>query len=58
MKGKKKMLYETLKTETINAVKAHFAPSVAMIKKQIDSLVLREYLERDKVDMNLYRYVA
>ncbi|RPD58496.1 Cullin-domain-containing protein [Lentinus tigrinus ALCF2SS1-6] len=58
MKGKKELTYEQLKTATIEAVKRHFVPDVAMIKKRIEGLVEQEYLRRDEEDLNKYFYVA
>ncbi|KAF9259154.1 winged helix DNA-binding domain-containing protein [Marasmius fiardii PR-910] len=58
MKAKKEMAFELLVTETIDAVKKHFAPQVPMIKKRIDSLVEEEYLERSDTDRNVFRYLA
>ena len=39
MKAKKKLTAEQLKTAAIDAVKAHFRPSVQMIKQRIEGLV-------------------
>ncbi|QRV88795.1 cullin family [Ceratobasidium sp. AG-Ba] len=58
MKAKKTLTYEQLKTETIEALKKHFLPTVADIKKRIDDLQEKEYIERDLSDKNLFRYVA
>jgi len=32
--------------------------SVSEVKKRIDNLISRDYLERDEQDMQMYRYVA
>ncbi|KAI0700482.1 Cullin-domain-containing protein [Cytidiella melzeri] len=58
MKGKKQLPYEQLKTATIDAVKQHFKPDVAMIKQRVDNLVEQDYLRRDDDDMTLLVYVA
>lgn len=58
MKSKKELTYEQLKTATIEAVKNHFVPEVAMIKKRIEGLVEQEYLRRDEDDQNRFFYVA
>ncbi|KAG9102837.1 hypothetical protein FRC06_000983 [Ceratobasidium sp. 370] len=47
-----------LKTETIMALEKHFKPSVADIKKRVDELQEKEYIERDPNDKNMFRYVA
>jgi len=58
MKGAKRLRFEDLKTRTVEGLKAHFVPNVSDIKKQIESLVTREYLERDEKDKGVYCYVA
>ena len=58
MKSKKELMYEQLKTVTIEAVKNHFVPEVSMIKQRIAVLVEQEYLARDEDDMNKYIYLA
>ena len=58
MKAKKTMLHRDLNTEAINALQKHFMPSVQDIKKRIDNLLEREYIERDEKNTNLYHYVA
>ena len=58
MKSKKELMYEQLKTATIEAVKNHFVPEVSMIKQRIAVLVEQEYLARDEDDMNKYIYLA
>lgn len=58
MKAKKELSYEQLKVAAIDAVKNHFVPTVELIKKTIDSLVEKEYLERSLEDKNMFQYVA
>ncbi|KAF8329112.1 Cullin family-domain-containing protein [Cantharellus anzutake] len=58
MKAKKALTHSELVTTTVDAVKQHFYPDVAMIKAQISQLVDMEYLERDESDPSLYRYLA
>lgn len=58
MKAKKELMYEALKTQTIEAVKSHFVPEVNMIKQRVFGLVEQEYLRRDNDDMNKFIYVA
>ncbi|KAF5364006.1 hypothetical protein D9756_000828 [Leucocoprinus leucothites] len=58
MKANKTMMYEKLKTATIDAVKNHFVPQVDVIKQRVDALVETEYLERDKTERNKFHYVA
>ncbi|KAG8769772.1 hypothetical protein FRC12_004745 [Ceratobasidium sp. 428] len=58
MKAKKTRTYEQLKTETIIALEKHFQPSVTDIKRRVDELQEKEYIERDPNDKNVFRYIA
>ncbi|KAG6836528.1 hypothetical protein H0H93_007074 [Arthromyces matolae] len=58
MKARKELTYEQLKAATIEAVKNHFVPTVDSIKKRIDVLVEREFLERSDEDKNKFKYIA
>ena len=46
MKARKKMKHTQLVSETINHIKSRFVPRVADIKKGIETLLDKEYLER------------
>lgn len=51
--------HTSLVTETLAQVASQFKPDVTMIKKRIESLIEREYLERvDDADVPSYRYLA
>ncbi|KAJ4498087.1 Cullin family-domain-containing protein [Lentinula lateritia] len=61
MKAKKQLEYEQLKSQTIEAVKRHFAPEVEEIKSRVEALVEQEYLERaERVpgQKPMFKYVA
>jgi len=46
-------------TETLTQLAAQFKPDVNMIKKRIESLIEREYLERiEDAAVPSYRYLA
>ncbi|PYH90357.1 putative SCF ubiquitin ligase subunit CulC [Aspergillus ellipticus CBS 707.79] len=58
MKQRKKLPHSQLMTEVLTQLSARFVPDVNMIKKRIESLIDREYLERVEEDPPTYGYVA
>ncbi len=46
MKSRKKMKHVVLVQETISQIKSRFTPKIQDIKKSIDQLIEKEYLER------------
>ncbi|KAL4554120.1 hypothetical protein LXL04_039760 [Taraxacum kok-saghyz] len=58
MKTKRVLLYQQLVIECIEQLKDQFKPDRKAIKKKLEDLITRDYLERDKQDPNLIRYLA
>lgn len=58
MKARRVLSHNDIVTEVTRQLASRFNPSPVLIKKRIESLIEREYLERDTVDRTLYRYVA
>ncbi|OXV06191.1 hypothetical protein Egran_06041 [Elaphomyces granulatus] len=59
MKQRKKLVHSQLITEVLTQLASRFVPDVNMIKKRIESLIDREYLERiSDSDPPAYGYVA
>ncbi len=50
--------HNTIITEVTRQLAGRFLPNPAIIKKRIESLIEREFLERDAEDRKLYRYLA
>lgn len=57
MKSRKTLEHQQLIAEVTRQLSSRFQPDPAVIKIQIEQLIEREFLERDKSDMKLYRYV-
>jgi len=59
MKSRKELAHAQLLNETIAVLSSQFKPDVNMIKKRIESLIEREYLERlEDAPVPSYRYLA
>lgn len=58
MKARKKMQHTVLVQEIMEQLKSRFLPSPQVIKKRIESLIEREYLDRAPEDRKVYVYVA
>ncbi len=44
--------------EVVQQLQRMFQPDIRIIKKRIEDLISREYLERDKDNPNTFRYMA
>ncbi|KAM7511343.1 hypothetical protein LguiB_010218 [Lonicera macranthoides] len=58
MKARRVLDHNNIVTEATKQLQSRFLPNPVVIKKRIESLIEREFLERDKVDRKLYRYLA
>ena len=58
MKSRRVLDHNTIVTEVTSQLQSRFLPNPVIIKKRIESLIEREFLERDKADRKLYRYLA
>jgi len=59
MKQRRTLAHSQLMTEVISQLAARFIPDVNMVKKRIESLIDREYLERiSDADSPSYAYIA
>ena len=58
MKARQKLEHKVLINEVILLLAARFSPKPALIKKQIESLISREYIEREGEGGSVYRYIS
>nr|CDP22786.1 Putative protein of unknown function [Podospora anserina S mat+] len=58
MKQRKELSHTQLTTEVISQLSGRFKPEISLIKKRIEDLLAREYLERMEGDTAAYRYLA
>ncbi|KAJ9470606.1 Cullin-3B [Diplonema papillatum] len=58
MKARKSVTHSNLMVEVVNLVNSRFCPSPDDVKKRIESLIEREYIERSSESRSTYVYLA
>ncbi|KAL5759545.1 hypothetical protein ACOSQ2_018383 [Xanthoceras sorbifolium] len=58
MKSRRVLDHNNIITEVTKQLQSRFLANPTEIKKRIESLIERDFLERDNVDRKLYRYLA
>ncbi|RAL39099.1 hypothetical protein DM860_011585 [Cuscuta australis] len=58
MKSRKVLAHQQLVLECVEQLSRMFKPDFKAIKKRIEDLITRDYLERDKENPNMFKYLA
>jgi cullin 1 len=58
MKARKLLSHQQLMAEVSAQLMSFFQPDPKEIKRRIEDLIAREYIERDKEHNNMYHYLA
>eukprot|EP01012_Entosiphon_sulcatum_P002278 TRINITY_DN1045_c0_g1_i1.p1 TRINITY_DN1045_c0_g1~~TRINITY_DN1045_c0_g1_i1.p1 ORF type:complete len:807 (-),score=233.93 TRINITY_DN1045_c0_g1_i1:386-2773(-) len=58
MKSRRRLNGHELTAEVIKQLSSRFQPDPKQIKKRIEDLITRDYLERDEADRNIFNYRA
>jgi cullin 1 len=58
MKARKVLPLQQLEIECVEQLQTMFKPEIRAIKKEIDHLITKDYLERDRDDSKLLKYIS
>ena len=58
LKARRVLEHSNVVSEVITQLSPRFVPNPSVIKKRLESLIEREFLERDRENRKLYRYLA
>ena len=58
MKARKVLDHNNIIAEVTRQLSARFLPNPSVIKKRIESLIERDFLERDPENPSMYKYLA
>jgi len=58
MKARNRLDWNQLQVEVINILKNRFAPDAKMLKKRLESLIDRKFMERDENDPKIILYIS
>jgi len=58
MKARNRLEWNQVQVEVINILKSRFSPDARMLKKRLESLIDRKFMERDENDPKVILYIS
>jgi cullin 1 len=58
MKSRRQLQHQQLVLEVVQQLGRMFRPDLKLVKRRIEDLIQREYIERDRDNPQLFRYLA
>jgi len=58
MKARNRLEWNQVQVEVINILKSRFTPDARMLKKRLESLIDRKFMERDENDPKVILYIS
>lgn len=58
MKSRRQLQHQQLVLEVVQQLQRMFRPDLKLVKRRIEDLIQREYIERDRDNPQLFRYLA